>query len=59
MTEEAVKPESTYSPHFTFKTFAVDTDPHNEERIFALRYQVYCLEPVSYTHLTLPTNREV
>ena len=44
MTEEAVKPESNYSPHFTFNTFVVGTDPRNEERIFALRYQVYCLE---------------
>ena len=44
MTDEAVKPESPYSPHFTFKTFANGTDSDNEERIFALRYQVYCLE---------------
>ena len=44
MTDEAVKPESPYSPHFTFRTFANGTDSDNEERIFALRYQVYCLE---------------
>jgi N-acyl amino acid synthase of PEP-CTERM/exosortase system len=30
--------------HFNFKTFAVGTDQDNEERVFALRYQVYCLE---------------
>jgi N-acyl amino acid synthase of PEP-CTERM/exosortase system len=44
MKEEVVKPESPFSPHFTVKTFAADTDPGNEERVFALRYQVYCLE---------------
>ena len=44
MTEESVKTESPYSPHFTFKNFAAGTDPANEEQMFELRYQVYCLE---------------
>ncbi|MFZ4701964.1 MAG: PEP-CTERM/exosortase system-associated acyltransferase [Candidatus Methylumidiphilus sp.] len=44
MTEDSLKPDPPYSPHFTFKTFAAGTDTYNEERMFALRYQVYCLE---------------
>jgi N-acyl amino acid synthase of PEP-CTERM/exosortase system len=44
MTEEVGKSKSLSSPYFRFKTIAADTDPSNEERIFALRYQVYCLE---------------
>ncbi len=44
MTEYRAKPESSYCPHFTFKTFAADTNLGDEERVFALRYQVYCLE---------------
>lgn len=42
MTEDAVQPGSPFSPHFSFNTFAAD--PANEERMFGLRYQVYCLE---------------
>lgn len=34
------------SHYFTFKTFGCGTDPYNEELVFALRYQVYCLEKV-------------
>ena len=34
--------------------------PHNGQRIDAIRERLVTLtEPVSYTHLTLPTNREV
>ena len=45
MTDNPVKlVESPYSPHFTFKAIAPNSDPHTEEDIFALRYQVYCLE---------------
>jgi N-acyl amino acid synthase of PEP-CTERM/exosortase system len=42
MTEDAVKPDSFNSPYFRFKTFAADAP--GLERLFALRYQVYCLE---------------
>ncbi len=30
--------------YFTCKTFGCGTDPYNEELVFGLRYQVYCLE---------------
>ena len=32
------------SQYFTFKTFGCGTDSYNEALIYALRYQVYCLE---------------
>ena len=34
-------------------------DIRNFNRIGAIAINVLCMEPVSYTHLTLPTNREV
>ena len=44
MTEETTTPESSYSPHFNFRIFAAEMDPSDERLVFALRYQVYCLE---------------
>ena len=44
MTEDSGKFESLSSPYFKFKAIASKTDPSSEKQIFALRYQVYCLE---------------
>ena len=44
MTDDTVTPEASYSPHFNFKIFSAETDPIDERLVFALRYQVYCLE---------------
>jgi len=32
------------SPYFLFKTFPCGSDPETEDLVFALRYQIYCLE---------------
>ena len=44
MNQEAVKPDYQSNPHFTFHAFGSGTDPIREAGVFALRYQVYCLE---------------
>lgn len=44
MTHQAVKEENLTSPHFVFRTFAANSQKSDEVRVFALRYQVYCLE---------------
>ena len=58
MTEETTPPDSSYSPHFTFKIIAAETDPSDERLVFALRYQVYCLERFFLPAENYPTGIE-
>ena len=44
MTEDAAMQDSLTSPYFSFGAFSANTEPDNEAQVFALRYQVYCLE---------------
>ncbi len=44
MTDNASKEESLTSPYFTFGAFAAGLEPADAAGVFALRYQVYCLE---------------
>ena len=44
----------------TFKVKRITVKPgHNPQAVLAELYKLTPLEAVSYTHLTLPTNREV
>ena len=47
------------SSYFTFKTFRRGEDPYTEDMIFALRYQVYCLERVFLPPSNYPDGLEI
>ena len=56
-----VRPEY-FSDEFIFRTdrtFEEDTQLHDPEYLNIALFNAMYWEPVSYTHLTLPTNREV
>ena len=58
MAEESLTAKSQSNSYFTFKTVASGRDPFNETRIFALRYQVYCLECGFLAHENYPHKLE-
>ena len=50
---------SLYNKHYQFHSKLDNVDTPNLSRIKEISKRIYFAATVSYTHLTLPTNREV